>query len=354
MKKFLKPLTLVTHPQTAYLTGLRAYAALAVFFIHSGGWGFRYLGKYGNRFVDHGKFGVIAFFVLSAFTISLSQSVSKNPSLKNYWLKRFFRIIPLYFSVLMFFFFLGGQASYLQQFGVENDWKNLFYHFSFLSLWDIRYTSTIIGVEWSIPIEFLSYAYFPAAIAFFKRMDFKAGLITLVSLIVYTHLIHWPLIIHFYGDQAHLAFHWSVSRYFFSFCLGLFVHRHWDCLYGWVSRWNSGATFMFLLGLPLVIKLNRWPEEMHSVWIAFFIVLLARRDLWSRRFFENPMIIFFGNVSFSFYLLHYPILTYFFATSWPEIMTVPLSLILTLCVSALTFLLIERPSIQMGRRLLDQ
>jgi hypothetical protein len=49
---------------TLFLTGLRGYSALAVFFIHSGGGGLRSFGDWANKLVDLGKYGVISFFVL--------------------------------------------------------------------------------------------------------------------------------------------------------------------------------------------------------------------------------------------------------------------------------------------------
>ncbi|MBK9322819.1 MAG: acyltransferase family protein [Bdellovibrionaceae bacterium] len=78
-RNFKISIPLNSFEDTAYLTGLRGYAALAVFFIHSGGAGLRQVDAFGegarsllNRLVDFGKYGVVVFFVLSAYTIAMS------------------------------------------------------------------------------------------------------------------------------------------------------------------------------------------------------------------------------------------------------------------------------------------
>lgn len=136
------------HNDTQYLTGLRGYSALAVFFIHSGGGGLRELGKLGNMIVDAGKYGVISFFVLSAFTLSMSISNSSNFKYTKYLLRRFARIFPMYALVCCIFWALGGNTYYQDLLGVSaHSLKDLIYHLTFLNEFNYKYKTTIIGVE---------------------------------------------------------------------------------------------------------------------------------------------------------------------------------------------------------------
>ena len=57
---------------------MRAWAALGVMLIHSGGAGLRDLGVFGNRIADFGSSGVYAFFVISDFCVCYSYLNAKN------------------------------------------------------------------------------------------------------------------------------------------------------------------------------------------------------------------------------------------------------------------------------------
>lgn len=89
---------------------MRGYAALSVFFIHANGFGLRQLSPYLDRLVDFGKYGVVAFFVISAFTISASLDLSDKFSFFKYRLRRLLRVAPMYYIVLIVAFALGGNS----------------------------------------------------------------------------------------------------------------------------------------------------------------------------------------------------------------------------------------------------
>ena len=129
---------------TKYITGLRAYAALSVYLIHSGGFGLRELSVFTNRIVDFGKFWVTVFFVLSAFTICMSIDKSDKFEFRKYLIRRFFRVAPLYYAVLIVGFLLGGSDYYLKLFNVENNFSSLLLHFSFLNFFYYKNQNSII------------------------------------------------------------------------------------------------------------------------------------------------------------------------------------------------------------------
>src|SRR5689334_3703390 len=99
-----------------YLDGIRAIAVLAVVTIHYGGFGLRSLGDIGNAIVDHGKYGVTIFFVLSAYSLCLSLA-HHRPNWTDFYIRRLFRIAPLYWLVCLVVVLLrlwkGGDASEL-------------------------------------------------------------------------------------------------------------------------------------------------------------------------------------------------------------------------------------------------
>lgn len=107
------PYTLSTE-RIGSLDGLRGIAILSVVFVH---WVVR-----PNResienvslalydLLDHTAYGVDAFFVVSGFLIGriLIAKSSEPGFLKTFYVRRFFRIIPLYFAVVGFFFVARG------------------------------------------------------------------------------------------------------------------------------------------------------------------------------------------------------------------------------------------------------
>ena len=57
---------------TNFITGMRAYAALAVVLIHAGGGGLRDIGQMGDNIANLGLAGVYVFFVISGFSVASS------------------------------------------------------------------------------------------------------------------------------------------------------------------------------------------------------------------------------------------------------------------------------------------
>lgn len=131
---------------TSFITGMRAFAALAVVLIHAGGAGFRELGSIGNNIADFGRAGVYVFFVISGFSVASSYENSK--CYLEYLNKRLWRVAPLYYFWLAVSILLGVTATYWQkQFGVGIDVYNLVLHGLFIGWLDYRITNSILGVE---------------------------------------------------------------------------------------------------------------------------------------------------------------------------------------------------------------
>src|SRR5262245_2640690 len=81
------------------LDGLRGFAALIVVFSHTSNKGWFLAPFLDLRGI--GKSGVILFFLLSSFLLTLpllrnGKEVLSRPVMSHYWQRRFFRIYPLY------------------------------------------------------------------------------------------------------------------------------------------------------------------------------------------------------------------------------------------------------------------
>ena len=165
-----------SHPRTAYLTGLRGYAALGVIAIHTRFGGLGDLGAFFKSLVNHGKYGVPIFFVLSGYTISLSLINRDKINLKHYWKRRAGRILPVYICLLVFAWLIGFQSYWGKLFDLPHDFLSMLAHLTFYGLLDVRYAN-VLGGEWSIQIEFFYYIFLPYMVILARR---RIGVLALV------------------------------------------------------------------------------------------------------------------------------------------------------------------------------
>lgn len=289
---------------TLFLTGLRGYSALAVFLIHSGGGGLRGLGEWGGKLVDFGKYGVISFFVLSALTLAISIDKTPNFSYGHYLLRRFARIFPIYAIVVSILWWMGGAVDYREMFNIPSrDIGDLIAHLSFMNAWDIRYQNTVIGVEWTVPIEMWLYLLIPPLFFIFLRAgSIWKWMIFITAVIVSLKAGKW--------HQSPLGLHWAIESYIYCFIGGMFVFFSWEK----IKLSTSVADQAVVVVLFAIIGLSQLTPSHVEQWLTIFvmmlILMLSRAHIMTHYVFENKAIIVLGNISFPFYLLHLPILRF--------------------------------------------
>lgn len=206
---------------TGYLTGLRAYAAFAVVAIHTGLGGIGGLGAFFSNLVNHGKHGVPLFFVLSGYTIALSIYKSDKFSYALYWRRRCSRILPLYFGLIVFLFLIGYEGSYwAKELDAPNDFFSLVAHVFFLNVYLSQYSNNIIGVEWSIPVEFFYYTIIPS-MAFLAKKPFGWVLLCVFAYVFSRFGLILPSPFADGSEYRYLAWGWQPFRYVWCFVLGV-------------------------------------------------------------------------------------------------------------------------------------
>lgn len=108
---------------------------------------------YGWSWVINGDKGVDVFFVMSGFLITgiLLRTYAKlgHLNLKNFYLRRYLRLTPVYYFMLVVYFLLGAPNS-------ENIWANFLYVSNF-----IDYKSQAAGWTWSLAVEEQFYFIYP-------------------------------------------------------------------------------------------------------------------------------------------------------------------------------------------------
>lgn len=129
---------------------------------------------------EFGPLGVVFFFVLSGFLITYLLLVEKQQTstvaVRKFYLRRIFRIWPLYFLIFILGFFIlphfdafyvPGQSESLQ----ENFWGNFWCYLCILpNLGFAMYLAVpAIGQSWSIGVEEQFYIIWPVIMKWFKK-----------------------------------------------------------------------------------------------------------------------------------------------------------------------------------------
>jgi len=134
-----------------WIDALKGIAICGVVMIHSGGGNLpSYLGNIGNI----GKNGVQLFFLLSAFLVFKSYERSFANKKKTYseqikWvIRKFIRLIPLYYASLLICGVVQGGNSYWLGSEKGITLGNIVAHMVFLHGFFPHYIDSIIGVEW--------------------------------------------------------------------------------------------------------------------------------------------------------------------------------------------------------------
>ncbi|MFJ7203898.1 acyltransferase family protein [Streptomyces sp. NPDC098789] len=305
-------------PRLDSLTGLRFPAALAVFAHHA----FlpipplRLLGddateeRLAGWFAQAGGLGVSFFFVLSGFV--LTWSARDRDTTTAFWRRRFVKIYPTY--LVTWALALSLFAMYYTSAGVAV--ANLF----MVQVWWPEYMTnfSVDAPSWSLAVEAVFYLCFPMLLRAFRRIDpahLKYWITGAIAAVVATPALAYAL---FPSDPRIPSGHESsVSQYWFSyvlppvrmvdFALGILValavkHGRWRNIgMIWSSVLLAGGYWLtfhvpYLYGQRAVMILP----------IVLLIAATATADIEGRRsLFRGRTMVWLGEISFAFYLLHY-------------------------------------------------
>jgi peptidoglycan/LPS O-acetylase OafA/YrhL len=147
-----------------YLDSLRGIAILMVILVHTSQI-VKDLPSSIRMFADYCQMGVQLFFVLSAFTLCLSMERRKNEtnSIRNFYIRRFFRIAPLYyFAILFYLIYKTAMGFSTDYFTMENVLSNVFFIQGFYTA-----SNNVVPGGWSIGTEMAFYLVFPLIFIFY-------------------------------------------------------------------------------------------------------------------------------------------------------------------------------------------
>lgn len=238
--------------------GLRGASMMATVLIHMNLTIFKV-----PAFIAH--FGLHGFYILSAFLISsiLYREKEKfgafKPYAKNFYIKRFLRIFPVYYAYIIFMIIVGvilkftvhgdplGIIYELKHFGINlvtftYNYKELF---AFLNGWDHQ-RSNLFPHLWSISIEEQFYLLIPAVLFFLNKQQVKKMAIIFIVIYPFIRIAGFLYL----RDVVHMRSDYG-------------KHEH-EVLYNFFYRASIFQVDAFMYGLliPLATYNNRFVLKM--------------------------------------------------------------------------------------------
>ena len=138
-----------------YVDAIRGIAATGIIIHHTPR---EYLSESVNALLLLGAGGVPLFFILSAYTLFLSfdkRTRNELSPIRNYFIRRFFRIAPLFYILIFYFLW---EKHYL---GIQVPLNTILATLSFTFGLHPSYISAIVPNGWTIGTEVLFYATMP-------------------------------------------------------------------------------------------------------------------------------------------------------------------------------------------------
>ncbi len=329
------------------IDGLRALAIVPVVLFHAGLPGF-----------TGGYIGVDVFFVISGFLItSMIQGEIKEGrfSLRNFYERRSRRIFPALFTLLAVCTMAAALLLYPEDY--QRYARSLIAATLFLSSYLFNRESGYFdgGAEekpllhtWSLSVEELFYVFFPMllAIAWRLRGERWAKVLQIAALISFSASV--------------LVMQLEVSS---NSAFYLAQYRAWEFLIGALLALNTAAPsvdgrranlfitagLLMILG-PVVSYSEKTPFPgvaalLPCLGAALIIRFGQQATSVTRWLLMNKISVFFGRISYSLYLWHWPLLVFFahWAGTKPSGLAILGLLTVSLAVASLSWRFIERP-----------
>ncbi|RTK98359.1 MAG: acyltransferase [Proteobacteria bacterium] len=322
------------------LDSLRGIAALLV----CGGHYLQHLGLE-RYFPSHQA--VILFFVLSGYVLSLSLGKSIQTFLyPRFIIKRIFRLYPAYYFAIIFTtIFVTGLSvvnfHYVcNWFLLVTDIGNLFSSIKMIDRPQIGHP--IDSVTWSLTYEMIISAFFPFLYLFFYRV--VAGNL-LRSILAFCYVFFGFLVFIYYKIAIYSVVYYSVY-----FVIGMYVasnirnlkflSSYIFIIFGVFLFFNN--SLICLLGFQIN---NIYCIDIYSSMGAVLLIIACEHNSWLINVMKNKIIYFYGRISYSFYLLHGPMLyiAFKFLNSWNILLLLATSFICASVISYFSFIYIEQP-----------
>ncbi len=304
------------------LDGLRGIAILLVVFFHNFG------------FIDYfyfGWLGVDLFFVLSGFLITeiLLKSLGNPGFLSNFFIRRMLRIFPLYYLFLIIFLLVLPSVSSLKEsmnYYANNQWWFWLYIQNWLYVINPPESNNLLLHLWSLAVEEQFYIIWPFVILLIRNKKWLLGLvIALLIAVMLTRSLLWVT-----NTEGLQYFNLYIFTRIDGICIGCalalirnlnpnFVRNYTAIIVSFIAALNFA---FFFLNRMNDFSFPYFPFIGYTTFAILFAILvdecIVNKSGFLSRIFQNPILRFFGKISYGFYIIHWPVykLSYDGLVSW--------------------------------------
>ena len=285
--------------QLEYIDGLRGLAILAVLANHWHFYGFgrsKEISELSWHFFIAGHTGVLLFFMVSALTLFRSLTRRKDVErkfLRNFYIRRFFRIFPLWWFAIYVCAQLKGES--VSEYGI---------HFPMLFGFQF-FPKKVFSGEWTLFIEETFYLLLP--LFFFRIKTLRASILLLVSCLALRILWVAITIDHLGMPRGFVSL--SPPTHYYVFAIGI-------CFFFLPLQKirltpTSGWIISFLLMVAIISHAgsHQWLDGDHwnTLLISGIFLLAVDRKTPIGWLVRTDWLKAFGVCCYSIYLLHVPI-----------------------------------------------
>jgi peptidoglycan/LPS O-acetylase OafA/YrhL len=314
-----------------------------------------------------GTYGVQLFYIVSAFTLCNSMENRNENNYKNFYIRRIFRVVPLfYLGIIIYYLYYYFRSSHLFDFQNFYTLKNLILNLFFINNFIPPSISFIPGGE-TITTELNFYLIFPFLFYYLiKKKKIFISIIFIIPIMLILNLIFHKFF-NFY-DFGQIGFYRTIYVQLFVFLLGfLFYYLVKQKNFKKAILVNKKYFIFIILAFIFVILNNKInPEYFYfknliiiSFILLFFSYLIFLKKKILKNYYLYKLICNFGKVSYSMYIFHWivlDIITYvmnfniIFKNSFLNLLTVILSGILITYFIALISYRFEKFFINFGKK----
>jgi peptidoglycan/LPS O-acetylase OafA/YrhL len=351
------------------IRGLRGVGALAVVFYHLVHIaGIKPPVIFGFIARDFGL-SVHLFFILSAFSLmySTESRMIRSDWLLDYFIRRFFRIAPLFYCMI-FLLVIYTHFPIANLKGLITVILNLTFTFGFVPAYGIG----IVWAGWAVGVEMIFYAFFPVLILLIKTH--RSAVIFLIISIVLSIALRSALHYEYMTTYPKPRYDWSYFSFTSNICffaMGIyayFVSKLFN-VNDKAMRFYVPVLSLIIIGSLLLTNLGVFLYNSARFDILLWGIGLTALSVWQSQkpsiAIANPVFEFFGERSYSIYLIHPVIillskkyLSKIYNILFPHIdgysyfVCAGILIFFLMIAVEFTYRAIEVPGINLGRRLI--
>ena len=312
------------------------------------------------RIAWSGHQAVILFFVLSGFALYMmyaSLNLGRGDKYLYFIASRLIRLYPVYaFSIL----FSATVYLILEKYKIEPanniiiknfrpPIKDILLHLIMFNTFNPLQINPPI---WSIIVEVRASAIFPLIFFIINRYPRLLLILFLLSSITIGFFL-------LKNKEAHYQLSsWILTAHYLSFfAMGAAIAKNRECFIEKIANFSRKGKLTFFLGSILLYIYSfdflweEWKRDFGDILLGIGSSGINLSLLTTKKF-HSKNLLFFGKISFSLYLMHFPCLVFIssiFSNSIPSFFLNLLAITTSILISLITWRLIESPSLILSR-----